>query len=194
MDKRVILFNAPAGVGKDMICDFLTSQFKDSEKLEFKAPVIAIAKVLYSITDKEWEANYTRENKEKPFRGLEQSLRDILITVSEEFVKPFYGRDVFGRVTAEKIIRSPKTNFFLSDCGFDEEVECVGRLSLKQKPLLFRIYRNGFGFDGDSRDYIKDEKVSSLFKVVDIDNEEGKIEEFKAEVLKIINEYFGVVE
>ena len=65
---------------------------------------------------------------------------------------------------------------------------------MKQKPLLFRIYRKGFGFDGDSRDYIKDKNVLNLFKVVDIYNEEGKIEEFKAEVLNTINEYFGVVE
>lgn len=191
MEKKIVLFNAPKNVGKDMICDFLVGEFENSEKFEFKKHLVRLCKIIYSISDDDWDKYSSREYKEvKMFNG--KSIRDILIEVSEEVIKPKYGRDYFGILTGKDIDNSSSEYFFGSDCGFYEEVESAAKdVVTSQVPLLFRIFKDGHDFSGDSRGYIDKEKASIFFKVVDIENVHGKMSEFQQTVLRIVKNHFG---
>lgn len=191
MEKKIVLFNAPKNVGKDMICDFLVGEFENSEKFEFKKHLVRLCKIIYSISDDDWDKYSSREYKEvKMFNG--KSIRDILIEVSEEVIKPKYGRDYFGILTGKDIENSGSEYFFGSDCGFYEEVEAAAMdVVTSQVPLLFRIFKDGHDFSGDSRGYIDKEKASKFFKVVDIENVHGKMGEFQQTVLRIVKNHFG---
>ena len=55
-------------------------------------------KLAYCISDAEWEELYTRENKEIPtpkLNGL--SPRQAIIHMSEEVIKPNFGKDYIGK-------------------------------------------------------------------------------------------------
>lgn len=70
--------------------------------------------------------------------------------MSEEVIKPNFGKEYFGEATAENM--QPGINV-ISDCGFGEELgpiyrECEGNM------LIMQISRIGCTFAGDSRSYI----------------------------------------
>lgn len=191
-----IIFNGPPGCGKDTLANkmvelgaFRKQQFKD---------------VLYEHTarhfqvdlDKYTHAASTRELKDsKSFAGLGgRTPRQALIHVSEDIYKPRFGADYFGRATADNIrklkgrVRGP-VNVVFPDGGFDLEIPPVesefGAL------LYIRLHRNGFTFEGDSRNYVylPDTETRSS---VDLTLFEGEIDSAVATVLAIIEDQFGI--
>lgn len=103
------------------------------------------------------------------------SPREVLIYVSECWMKPHFGGDYFGKVRAQKVVASCADIIYDDSLGFVSElpplIEAVGQENI----LAIRIHREGFTFAGDSRNYIPDGVIENT---VDIHNEEGKEEEY----------------
>lgn len=174
--KKVIILNGAPGSGKDEGAKHLVSMLKGegvlSRHCEFKERLFDITRVVYGITIPEWERLYTRENKEKPngrLQGL--SPRQALIHISEDIMKPSFGKDYFGKAAAEDLTEG--VNVF-SDGGFIEEVRpIISKVGVKNV-LIIRIHRTGHTFQGDSRKYLPD-GFGPL--VVDVENN-GTLEEY----------------
>ncbi len=100
--------------------------------------------------------------KDDPHRLLQQhhpadepnTVRELLIAISEEFLKPRYGQDFFGRIAVREAGQSTNNLLLYSDCGFAPEVEHVVRAVGPSNCLLFRMYRDGCNYDKDSRSYL----------------------------------------
>lgn len=194
----VINLNAPAGAGKDALCEGLHSYINtpglDVVHMEFKELLFDIAIRASGLSRKLWFALYEREYKEKPcpylqINGVNVSPRDWMIHCSENIMKPTFGNDVFGKAFAAKLKKLKDETpegltrvVVVSDGGFLEEsipvIEVVG----PDNYFLCRIHRihpdgSAYSFEGDSRRYIYAKEFPEHLRVyeTDIINEEGDL-------------------
>ena len=178
---KVVLFNAPPEAGKDVAAKHCAKVFGMEHK-EFKGKLYDIVQCLYTLTDDQLETLKLRENKEVPTEllgGL--SLRQALIHISENIIKPNFSKSYFG----DSLAKSINSDTAVSDSGFIDELMRVVDKVGEDNVLVVRIHRDGYTFDGDSRSYIPDGTVKNI---VDIKNympptdNDKEFERFKFEV------------
>lgn len=156
--KSILILNGPPNSGKDTLADYLVENH-GYQKLSFKEELFNLLFKFYNIADQEsfFEKLYTREAKETKVpllhtgRGM-LSPREALIHISEDVIKPVFGKGIFGEFLAKKIL--PNTKYVVSDGGFLEEIIPV---VLEVTPLGFnlcRLHREGCTFKNDSRNFL----------------------------------------
>lgn len=178
----IVIFSAPPRAGKDTLALALHEALDiDSEIREFKSPMFAIAAQTMGIPFTKFINLYqTNLNdwKDTPRPDLgNKSVRQLLIQISEVYIKPFFGDNYFGRMAAEKVERSEtiihpngkvsrnEHVHIFADGGFPVELmELVGRYP--ERVRIIRVHRDGTSFAGDSRNWLDMEGVPSL----DLDN------------------------
>ncbi len=161
---RVIFLNGPPGSGKDTIANQL--YLEGGRHLKFAAPLKAAARAMFKLPDDLWyvlEQNGSQEAKTE-IRNIffKQSWRSLLIWLSEDVMKPKFGKDVFGQLAIRSlnVTGSPFTVF--SDCGFAEEVEVVAKFVGYSNCQIWNIVRPGYDFRDDSRSYISSSRVPTI--------------------------------
>lgn len=177
MKKKLIILNAPKGCGKDVAANHLCNLFNYNH-VEFKSPVKDLVKAFYNLDEDKHTYFYERDNKEKhqyELGGL--SIRECYIHVSENVIKPTFGRDVFGTLLAKSL----KGVSVSSDGGFVEEVEAVAKEIGKENILIIQIHADGKTFDGDSRGYlyvdgVRTVSVNNLFNPQYFDDVVGVVD------------------
>lgn len=160
---RVVILNGPPGCGKDTIGAFAADDWGFAS-LSFKQPMYAIAAATIGMTTEEFLQNYdNREWKEKliPEWG-NKSVRDLMIAVSETYIKPFYGDDYFGRNVAFNIKRMAPfvRDYVITDGGFYSEVDALIKEDIEV--YIVHMFREGCTFEGDSRNYVVHPKTTML--------------------------------
>lgn len=177
---KIVVFNAPPGVGKDCAVDHLiaSGKYEGAVKRQFKDRLFEITCAIHGVSIERFTGEmYSRENKEKPYPELmNMSPREALIHTSEKIIKPNFSPAFFGRALSESI-DEPLT--FVPDSGFLEEVVPVAADHGTANVLVARIFREGFDYSNDSRSYLDPEQLGKVGIItVDIINEEGKQDEF----------------
>lgn len=147
----IIIFNGPPAAGKDEA----TAQFvnRGFRHLSFK-DVLIDETCKYFNVKREWfmDGYDDRAIKEEPKSALHgYSRRSALIHVSEDVIKPKYGKDFFGQKVAEKI--EDGVNYAISDGGFSEEIAPILEKVNPYEIVLVQITRDGCSYRGDSRKY-----------------------------------------
>jgi hypothetical protein len=147
----IIIFNGPPAAGKDEA----TAQFVERgyKHLSFKEVLIEETCKYFGVT-REWFMNgyNIRRIKEEPKSALlGKSRRSALIHVSENVIKPKYGKDFFGQRVAEKI--EPDVDYAISDGGFSEEIAPILKNVNADEIILVQLMRDGCSYHGDSRRY-----------------------------------------
>lgn len=153
----ILLFNGPPGSGKDAACSFLKENL-GYVHFEFKMQLFKETCKYYGVSIDWFLENYTRETKDSvSWKVLDnKTMRESLIHVSEDIIKPRYGLEYFGKKVSDEIALISGKNICISDCGFTEEIETVINNHKKAYEIqLIRMYRNKYSFSGDSRRYIK---------------------------------------
>lgn len=194
----LINLNAPAGAGKDALCEGLHSYINtpgfEVVHMEFKELLFDIAIRASGLSRKLWFALYEREYKEKPcpylqINGVNVSPRDWMIHCSENIMKPTFGNDVFGKAFAAKLQKLKDETpadvqlvVVVSDGGFLEESIPVVNVVGPDNYFLVRIHRlkkdgSECNFDGDSRRYIYAKEFPEHLRMYETDilNEEGDL-------------------
>lgn len=162
MMKRILLINGPARSGKDTLAGLLlqhqvvrpetTGVYKFATRLKEmthaahgfpSARADAFEQVKDDLT---WG----------PRRGI--TWRQAYIKMSEAYMKPLFGQDVFGQLLREQIELAEQARdhdtALVTDSGFAPEAEVL----VNRWPgaiRLVRLVREGYDFTGDSRGYIK---------------------------------------
>lgn len=169
-NRRIILLNGPPNSGKDTLGEILSQRGYGSLH-SFKERLITISLFISGVSITDWVQRYNnRELKETPWErlgGLSQ--REYLIRVSEEWLKPTFGEDYFGRAAAARIKEEGpfRQDIIFTDSGFPAEMEPLRAVS--NDIVLVRLHREGCTFAGDSRGYMY--KVGD--RQIDIDVIEG---------------------
>lgn len=174
LDKPVvIMFNGPPRSGKDSACEIIMEHFPEVYYAYFK-------EVLYEETAKILGLNFTfwarvcqnNNLKDLPMLDLTpgkasglMTPRDILIYLAEKVLKPKYGQDFIARGTADTIaeliqLQREQSNeeavIVVPDLGFDYEIDTVRKMIPDAHVISVAVYRPGFTFEGDSRNYVKE--------------------------------------
>jgi len=184
---KVIILNAPPSSGKDVAADWIVEKF-NAQHLRFKDQLYRVAAQIAGIPlTRMVTLASDREYKEKPARffrvgGKFVSPRQWLIHCSESIVKPLLGKDYFGKRLAESIERDLVV---ASDGGFQEELVPV--LTAGHDVYVLRIERDGYTFEGDSRNYFD---VSPAYRTILIENN-GTLEQYKNKILNTVDDILG---
>lgn len=159
MNKRIILLSGPSGCGKDVAAAFLCSRYFFYHA-KFANPIRGVMEALLGKFTSAADYEYF---KLKPVTPDAMTGRQLMIDFSENFIKPRFGKDFFGRVLAQNLINGAldEQHIVISDCGFQEEIEAFVEVygdwlldcHIPHDFELWRIHRPGHSFDGDSRSY-----------------------------------------
>jgi len=149
--KVAVLFNGPPRSGKDTAADYILQHAPFGHKLKFSDTLKSGTHALYGLDTYVNKYEDCKEQPHEDFLGL--TPRQAYIDVSEKFMKPQHGKDVFGRILAQRIKRSDANLILVPDSGFlDEALPVIDLLGI-ENVLLLRIKRGGTSFANDSRSY-----------------------------------------
>ena len=187
---KFLLFNGPPKSGKDTLVKELT-QYLKFQHLKFSMPIKRMAAALLDIRESDLEnykdvQSHVLQPRETTLKEVRDTPRNLLIALSEDFLKPKYGDDFFGRIFWQHAKNSAHNLIVSSDCGFEPEVERVISNAGAHNCCLIRLHRDGTSFDGDSRSYLRD----GLCKSYDVPNN-GTIHEAAMAVLWIVKREFN---
>lgn len=174
MTGKVIILNGPPGSGKDAIADVMSHNVM-WQHVRIKSKLFSQAIEISGIDPSDWHIRYEdRKLKETPWDrlgGLSQ--RQFLIKISEEWVKPVFGKDFYGKEAGKYALEDITNGYTLvySDGGFQEEFDAIKSIVGEDNILLVRLHRDGTSWEGDSRGYLKNPG-----REVDIENN-GTIQE-----------------
>lgn len=165
MNRKLVLFNGPPRSGKDTAADYLV-ETRNAYSFKFSAPVKAAIKATFDLHEEEVE--YIESIKSEPttiFNGL--SYRQAQISFSEDWLKPTFGQEIFGRLAAQRLRKAirqgPDQSLYVSsDSGFASEAYPVIKVFGPENVLLVRVFRDGCDFTGDSRSYLDLKGVSTV--------------------------------
>lgn len=210
--KVCFLLNGPANSGKDTLAVALSKVFGEGEIKAFKDSLyektaeyfgVALDVMIKLATDRVTkevsnELFKIQSNSKYPWylkwlfwllgRTLQESLspRQALIHVSENIIKPQFGKQFFGESLANKINASEATYTFVPDSGFLEEMQALVNEGFIVN--VIRIHRNGLTFDGDSRRYLTDDELDAAGVGYADFNNDGKLEDLVTDLAKFIGE------
>lgn len=166
---KIILLNGPPGSGKDTIANLMFMSLNTITK-KFATPIKQALKAMFSIDDKHFR--FLEQPGHQEFREavndrlLGMSWREACIwyaTISKERM----GNDVFAKLAEQDIqrIRNTMKNdqvIVFSDCGFIEEPLHFAKVFGPDNVEVWKIYREGKTYDGDSRGYLPDGTIPRM--------------------------------
>ena len=168
----VIMFNAPPRAGKDTACEILMRKFPESVKHEyFKEYLYKESAKVLGLDFNFWASVCQNGDlKDKPMLRLQTgeaegsvTPRDILINVAENILKPKHGKDCIANATAHKIAKTIQQFkaekgynpiIVVPDLGFPYEADAIRTIIPSAEVAVVHIKREGYTFEGDSRNYV----------------------------------------
>ena len=170
--KRVLILNGPPACGKDTISTLIhrhavlnKAAFGELPmRINFKDHLFLVTALMFHVSHKKLisDNQNRRDLKDAPYfthpkDGRVMTLREGLIHVSEEVIKPVFGRDYFGKQagkSASELLKHFNTVIF-ADGGFpDEFVGMTSLLADGTEVHVVRLHRDGCSFEGDSRAFL----------------------------------------
>lgn len=201
---KIILFNGPPGSGKDTYAMMIQSELNGrGEIVKFASPLKTVAMHLYCGGDSRLFHEYDLDQEKKVTPSpvfLGKTCRQVQIDISEEYMKPMHGQQVFGKLLAQNLEQKTEAGdgtevFLVSDSGFRPEAEVLVEQFGPQNVMLVRIHREECPVDdegkfvGDSRGYINldDLEVYSI----DVTNVTGEVNQSVGIAVAEIKKFIG---
>lgn len=182
-ERKCIFLNGPPRVGKDAAAKLVMNQLKDCYHFKFAKPLKDAVHAAFGLSIPTNGLESVKDEPQEYLGGL--TPRQAYIGLSEDYLKPNYGSDHFGKAAANHLKNSGNTDVVISDCGFLDELEPVIALFKPENCLIIRLHRDGCDFSNDSRSYVYHPDVASA----DIDNN-GTLEDLDKKIAYVINSEF----
>lgn len=148
----IVIFNGPPGSGKDEAASYFKQNF-GYKSLSFKYALFKETIKHFNVDHDWFMLGYEdRDVKEKPEDLLNgMSRREAMIHVSEDNIKPKYGKSYFGIQVSQEI--EADENYAISDGGFIEELEPIIEKVGHNSIVFVQLTREGCSYSSDSRRY-----------------------------------------
>lgn len=157
MTRKLLILNSPPEGGKDHLKECFLSSDEATEGVEFKTKLLELFGIIYDLSEEKVAKMMQRHLKELPMDSLGgRSPREALIHISEDVIKPMFGRDYFGKSLLRQCKIGNYTKAVASDGGFVEEITPFIKDGWEVTILQVYPYRNGelLTFKKDSRSYV----------------------------------------
>lgn len=186
MIEKIFILNAPPRTGKDTIAATADlCGFSYSIK-SFKEPLYNIAATTLGLSLPEFMSIYNRDGwKDSPQEICNNKTpRELMIHISETYIKPFFGYDYFGKQLSTSVEKafydsrcvSCSQFVIIPDGGFNKEVVPLVEAFGNDVVEVIQLEREGYrDFGYDSRSWID----LSYVKITKFDTTEGNDEVLK---------------
>lgn len=165
---KFTFINGPAGSGKSTLATLLCNTDKSVYRESFANPIRdAILATFFPDEGPIYFSFDLREGAIKrklfPYQDIfkvaqsgEKTFRDVMISFSEDWMKPQFGKDIFGRLALNRCAEQELfyDRFLFDDSGFPEEAAHIVKSVGAHNCLLIKLSRDGCNFSGDSRGYL----------------------------------------
>ena len=184
----IIFINGPPGSGKDEAADIIRRRVHRSVTVRLSSPLKRGLQELLGLDFQEWNEMLRQGNKDKPITFHSNvTTRQALIKLSEEYLKPIFGKDIFGQIAVRKM-RGLAASHYILDIGFNEELVPILDKYSRGNCRLLRLSRPGCSFDNDSRYYVDVDMLGLGPFWCKIHNEHDK-DIFEAQIVKVLRQW-----
>ena len=148
---HIVLLNGPPSSGKDTVADALQDRL-NFHRERFSYPIKRALCAFFDVPE-----DVLEPVKDEPCQVIPGDItyRQAQISISEDWAKPKFGREVFGRLLADRM--QSDLDYVIPDSGFEHEFRGMERrlaeLKIPHRCLFLQLHRGSYNFDGDSRSY-----------------------------------------
>ena len=160
---KIILFNGPPGSGKDAAAAF-TQRCLERDNLQvgvrkqkFAEPIKEAITEFFGMNGEQQRVFMETDMKNQPMDMLfGRSMREILISFSENWAKKEFGDDVFGKLAYDQLSAYADAYDYtiFSDSGFQSEFDYIYYRMNWFDIYVIKLTRPGCNYNSDSRGYI----------------------------------------
>lgn len=151
--KKIICLNGPPSSGKDTIANILSLEY-NALNVKIAQPLRDMVKLVFNVSEDDIDKvkNLPINPGESDYR-----IRDFMIDISEIIIKPKIDRHYFINTLCHKIDKqyAGEKLIIISDLGFPFEIKMINKaFSQTHDVQLWNIFRDGYDFTKDSRNYV----------------------------------------
>lgn len=161
----IICFNGPPYSGKDTLASLFAAHVEkqrpvpppikeESLSLPLRSIAYAMVGLHYPSRDVSYDAFKTAMFE---LNGKLYSGRDLMIHVSERFLKQVYGQEIMADLLLHRnreFFRFHSGILLIRDCGFQIEIDSLIDRVGRENLMVVRIERPTCSFAGDSREWV----------------------------------------
>lgn len=187
---KVIMINGAPRSGKDTLASKIMGYLYHDHDIEVeifpvKLALVSQTRSFFNVPQASWDNRYVND-KDKPWQelyGLSQ--REAMIWISEEVVKPKFGKDFYGKlfVNEFRIQEDNPDIVIIPDAGFIEEDIIIVNHFGADNCVMINTHRDGTDFSKDSRSLI----TGDMLGITGYDfYNNSPIEELKSEIVALV--------
>ena len=169
---KLIGFSGPPRSGKDSIAHQLAAIIEDKHGIQpqLLACSTPMREVVYAMLGRPYDSSHYELHKDDPQEAFQgKSIRQAMIALSEEHVKPSYGHDFWGHSLLARRWEPLPQVLIVTDVGFVSEVEVFTETFGLDNVVYPQIIRAGTSFERDSRSYVGTaDRITSIINDDDI--------------------------
>ena len=181
----IVGFNGPPRSGKDTLAEMLANHMDKHGVTTMIVPEslsLPLREIAYAMTG--WQGardGFTYEAfKTEVFPQLgNRTGRQLMIDVSERFLKAVYGQTIMADLLIARNSRIGPAVLLVRDCGFQCEVDPLESWVGVNNLYMVQMFREGCDFSDDSREYVYTRgKMHQVYNDSDLDHlqtEAGRI-------------------
>lgn len=160
----IVAFNGPPQCGKDTLAGMLAAHMDSQrvsapallENLSYPLRVIAYSMVGKNYAESRLSLAIPYESfKKRYFEQFARTGRELMIDVSERFLKQVYEPEIMAKMLLARLENVPSnTVVLLCDSGFQLEVDPLIRECGSENVCIVQVHRPGLDFLNDSREWV----------------------------------------
>jgi len=153
----VIGISGPPRSGKDTLAMHLQAALEDrfvipTLRRSLSEPMRAMA---FQAIGKTYSLNEYEQIKDQPLDELDGgTIRECMIGLSEQFMKPRYGKAVWAKLLLNALPPKFPGILIVPDFGFESESAHFMQVLGEDNVLAIQLRREGFDWGNDSRNYV----------------------------------------
>jgi tRNA uridine 5-carbamoylmethylation protein Kti12 len=153
----IIGMNGPPRSGKDTIAHGLAAVIEDRHGTQPQLLALSqpMRDTVFAMMGMQYDHPFYEAWKDRQIEALNgSSIRQAMIALSEEHIKPRYGNDFWNHSLMNRIWSDVKV-VIITDYGFQFEPEFFENKVNHKNHAVVQLNRNGRSYDGDSRSYVR---------------------------------------